>query len=98
MHMAEELLPIDDNRSESSSLGYFSYISTASCISSDPPTPTKNHPAVQLSLVSEVKVAPPEELPKPQNEYILELYHKDVPFIRYKDLKIISKLGQVRLM
>ena len=87
-----ESMPIDDNRPQSSSSEDHSYIdSTMSPTSSAPQTPSENQTAPQLA-------PPPEEPPKPQNEYILELFHAGVPFVRYKDLKITGKLGQVRYM
>ena len=61
---------------------------TAAELHSPPPAPTK--------LSSSPSAAAASSPPKPKNAYILELYEAGVPFIRYEDLKITDKLGQVR--
>ena len=83
-----------ESRPQSSSSEDHSYVPTVTPTSSTPQTPSEGHPPPQLPIVESPPPMHPEE---PTNEYILELYREGVPFIRYKDLKIVGKLGQVSM-
>ena len=93
-------MPIGENRPRSSSSDDHSYIdSTMSPSSTAPQTPSEVNPPPQLASPTAASSKTDEEPPsppEPQNEYIRGLYKAGVPFIKYKDLVITGKLGEVR--